>query len=90
MLRRVKVWFVPPEAHQIAAQFEQQAASIRVQAQQLQQVQATLSQDWKGNSANQFQDEIAPKIKDLQNFANWLSEKANEIRNKQVYRWEWK
>lgn len=89
MLRRVKIWFVPPEAAGIAAQFDQQANNIRQQAQQLQRTRSVLSQNWMGNSANRFQEEVEPKIRDLQNFANWLSEKAEEIRSKKVYRWDW-
>jgi WXG100 family type VII secretion target len=90
MLNRVKEWFVPPEAFHIAAQFDQQANNIRQQAQRLQQIRANLNQNWMGNSANQFQSEVEPKIRDLFNFADWLSSKADEIRHKEVYRWVWK
>lgn len=89
MLNRIKVWFVPPEAYQIAAQFDQQANNIRQQAQRLQQIRANLNSNWIGNSGSQFQGEIEPKIRELYSFADWLSSKAGEIRSKRVYKWEW-
>lgn len=88
MLNRVKVWFVPREAQQIAAEFEQQANNVRQEVQRLQQIRSNLAENWMGNSANQFQSEAEPKVKELLNFADWLSIKANEIRNKEV--WEWR
>jgi uncharacterized protein YukE len=89
MLNRLKEWFVPPEAYQIAAQFDQQANNVCQQAMHLKQIRVNLTENWKGNSANQFQTEAEQLTKDLSDFAEWLSSKADEIRHKQVYRWIW-
>lgn len=86
MLNRVRK--VPPEAFHIAAQFDQQASQVRQQAQHLAKVKAQLSANWKGKSANLFQQQVDPKIKELNALADWLAAKANEIRSKQVETWE--
>ncbi|MCW5873111.1 MAG: WXG100 family type VII secretion target [Anaerolineales bacterium] len=88
MINRVRVEEVPPEAFQIAAQFDQQANVVRQQVQQLQKIKAHLSANWRGNSGSQFQQEVDIRIKELIRYADWLSTKANEIRNKRVSQWK--
>jgi uncharacterized protein YukE len=89
---RVDHWFTPPEAHTIASQFRAKAGEIRAQAQNIRRGRSTLDISWEGNSKNNYFASLSPVPGDLDNYANWLEQKANQIENLKAleYRWEWR
>lgn len=96
--KRVQVrkerWFVPPEAHTIAAQFRTQAGVIRDQATALRKAKSTLDSSWEGNSKNKFMAEFDPMPGNLDSYAAWLEQAANKIERTQAmeyyYVWEYR
>jgi len=89
---RVDHWFTPPEAHTIAGQFRAKAGEIRAQAQAIRRGRSTLDLSWEGKSKNNYFVSLNPMPGDLENYANWLEQKANQIEHMKAleYRWEWR
>ena len=89
---RVEHWFIPNEAHSIAAQFRTQAGAIRDQANTVGKAKNTLDASWEGNSKNKFMLLFDPMPGNLGSYASWLEQAANQIENTQAmeYRWEWR
>lgn len=85
---RIKKTFVPPEAYGIAAQFQAQANRVRDLASQLRKVKSTLDATWEGNSKNRFSSGYEPEVSKMDNFADWLEDKANQIERITVTVWE--
>jgi uncharacterized protein YukE len=85
---RVKKTFTPPEAYAIAVQFRARANHVRELAKQLRKVKSSLDATWEGNSKNRFSSGYDVEISKMDNFADWLEEKANQIERIKVTVWE--
>jgi len=82
--RMVKVNIIPPEAAQIAAQFERAADEIRSIAASLEGVRASLNPDWMGNAKNVFFSHYDPFLGDFKHFIQLLDQLASQARSIQV------
>ena len=76
---------VPKEAHEIAGQFDAMASQIREVAGRMRTTGGILEAEWEGNSANLFMGLFTPEFGNLESYANWLNERAGEIRNIKVW-----
>ena len=79
---------IPNEAHNIANQFRECAKNISDLSNQLKSSGATLDSNWEGLSKQHFFLEFSTLPKDIDNFSNWLNERANHIQNMKVIVWE--
>ncbi len=89
MLSRRKVYFIPPEAPSIAAEFDRAASRVQDVIREYEDCHTTLFSNWQGNSANLYSELSEPERRTLEEYAKWLHDQANRIRSQQVYRWEW-
>ena len=89
MLSRRKVYFIPPEAPGIAAEFDRAASRVQDVIIEYNDCHRSLSSNWQGNSASLYMDMAEPEARTLEEYARWLHQQADRIRSQQVYRWEW-
>ena len=87
---RVSRSFVPPEAHRIAASFDNAAREADRLAGQLSNVSNTLETTWEGNSKNNFMADFRSEPGNLHSYAAYLRKCAQQIREIRVTVWEWK
>ena len=89
MLKRIKVYFIPPEAPEIAARFDSTANRVHDVLKEYRDCHRTLESNWQGNSANLYMELADPEARTLEDYARWLHQQADQIRSQKVYRWEW-
>jgi len=89
MLRRVKVYYIPPEAPGIAARFESAASRVDKVLREYRDCHKKLESNWQGNSAGLYMERANPEEQKLEEYARWLHQQAERIRSQKVYRWEW-
>ena len=73
--------FVPPEAHQIAADFRRAASALRTSSANLSSIGNTLDNNWMGHSKELFFDLFNGKPAQVQSLADWLDAEARVIEN---------
>lgn len=73
--------FVPPEAHQIAAEFRKAASALRASSSSLNSIGNTLDMNWMGHSKDLFFDAFQGKPAQVQALAEWLDAQASVIEN---------
>lgn len=86
---RVARTFVPPEAAQIAAEFNKAANDAINLSNQLSNISGTLESTWEGNSKNSFMGDFSPEPGNLRSYAQYLRNCAHQISQIRVTVWEW-
>jgi uncharacterized protein YukE len=82
--------FHPPECDQIADIFEKAGNDLREQAYAYAEFRANLLHIWEGKSSQRYWDmtgDISPMMEELYNL---LFERAKELRNLQVNKYDWR
>lgn len=82
------VWFVPPEAIQLAGEFRARARQIESMIEEIDRCRNNFEVDWEGQSKRLFMDLLAPERARLTALVGWLKDSALILEETRVRVWE--